>query len=126
MKTKRTVKTKEELKKAKEEGIDIITVKGALANSLMLSKKLTTLGKPALVALTAAIAGVTVTGGAGSLAIAPAVAATTGLPIEVIMAMIATGGVVIVLAIFKDYDVEVTHKGREGNVEELKLTKHKD
>ena len=92
----------------------------------MLSKKLTTLGKPALAALTAVIAGVTVTGGAGSLAIAPAAAATAGLPVDVIMAMIATGGVVIVLAIFKEYDVEVTHKGREGNVEELKLTKHKD
>ena len=127
MKTKRTVKTKEELKKAKEDGVDIITVKGELANNLFVSYEVSTIA-PATVGiltglLTAATFTAPITGGLSYAAAAP-VAGATGLSVGVIIAIVAAGGIILVLAICKEYDIEYSHKDAKGNVDELKIKKH--
>lgn len=112
--TTRTVTTKEELKKAKEDKVDEIVVTGKLAKDLANAQKITKLGKVAMGALTACIAAVAAatvmapeTGGASLLAVAATLgttAATTGLNVSAIL-LICSLGLTVIMAIFKEYDV---------------------
>lgn len=118
----KTVTTKTQLKKSLEKKEDVIYVEGKLANSLMISKKATKLGKVAIAILTVGLCSVPVTGGLSAAAVAPT-ALAVGLDTSVVIAIVAVGGIVLVLAIFKDYNVEITKKDALGNVEQVKLTK---
>ena len=115
---KREVRTKEELKKAKEDKVDRIIVKGDLVKELNAAKKITTLSAGALAALTAFIgAGVAAapfTAGT-SLAIsavaAAPIAVTTGLSIPAIV-LIAAVGVNVMIALFKEYTITFDLKNK--------------
>ena len=122
------VSTKEELQKAKDNNVEKIIVTGELAESLNKAKKIKTLGKAGMVALVAAVGSVAtmpLTGGLSSIALAAEAAPliSAGITTEVIIAIVAVGGVTIVSAIFKDYNVKITHKDAMGRVTELELTK---
>lgn len=114
----RVVRTKEELKKAKEDKVDRIIVKGNLVKELNAAKKITTLSAGALAALTAFIgAGVAAapfTAGT-SLAIsavaAAPIAVTTGLSIPAIV-LIAAVGVNVMIALFKEYKITFDLKNK--------------
>ena len=101
-----TVKTRDELLKAKNENYDEIILVGAIANNLKKSKKITTLGKGALGVLTATFGAATViaptTGGLSYAVLAP-VAFLTGLEIVAIIAALSIG-IALILAIFKGYE----------------------
>lgn len=112
----RVVRTKEELKLAKKDDVDQIIVEGKLAKTLREAKKVTTLSAAALGVLTVALAAGTVaapvTGGT-SLGIT-AVAATpvmlaTGISVQAII-LISVLGVGFVVALFKEYKVEINKK----------------
>jgi len=119
------VKTQTELKRALANKTYSFVVTGKLAEDLKKSKKIATLGKISLAILTVSIAAVLaapVTGGTsgaiGAVGIgtvgalnfmAPPVAAAaagTGISTSVIFSVIAVGGISIVLALFKGYDVK--------------------
>ncbi len=106
-----TVKTRDELLKAKNENYDEIILVGAIANNLKKSKKITTLGKGALGVLTATFGAATViaptTGGLSYAVLAP-VAFLTGLEIVAIIAALSIG-IALILAIFKGYE-EISYK----------------
>ncbi|PTX14767.1 hypothetical protein SAMN04488598_1714 [Halanaerobium congolense] len=108
--SKKTVYTKDELKKAKEQKIDKIIVKGELANKLHKSKKISKLGKGAVALLIASVGAAPITGGLSTFALAP-VAAATGLQIAAIIAA-ATVGIALIIAVFKEYD-EIKYKDGE-------------
>ena len=109
----REVKTKEELKKAKNDGVDVILVTGKLAEDLIKARKLTTLGKVTLGILTAGIAAGMVaaplTGGISvgiSVAAAAPLAAATGIGVPTII-FASSIGVGFLLALYKDYDLKI-------------------
>lgn len=124
MKEKRIVRTREELNNAKKNGVKTIIVVGELANNLMIAKKITTIGPVALGILTTMLAAVTVTtpmtGGLASTIAVPTVivpiATASGVSMEVITATILAGGVTLICAIFKDYDIEWKHTDKLGQV----------
>lgn len=105
----RTVRTKEELKKAKADNIKEIIVIGKLAKDLKAAKKITTLGTASLGILTTAI-GVGVVAapftagtslGISALTAVP-LAASTGVSVPAII-LASTIGIGFIIAIFKDY-----------------------
>ena len=119
------VRTQKELKHALANNTYNFIVTGKLAEDLKRSKKIAKLGKISLAILTVSIAAVLaapVTGGTsgaiGAVGIGtvgalnfiapPAVAAAagTGISTSVILSVIAVGGISIVLALFKGYDVK--------------------
>lgn len=116
----RTVTTKEELKKAKADGVDEIIVLGALAKDLNDAQKITKLSSKKIAALTVAIAAA----GAGMVAapitggvsmIAPAASATTiaitcSLTVPAII-LASFLGVAMLIALFKEYDF---HYDKDG------------
>jgi hypothetical protein len=110
-----TVRSKDELKRAKESGAKEIVVIGKLADDLKKGKKLAYLGAGALAALTAALAATPFTGGMSMFAAAP-IAALTGVEISGII-IAASLGLSLIIAIFKGYD-EISYKSGE-----LKLKK---
>jgi len=101
-----TVRTKEELKAAKENKVAEIVVVGELAQKLKRAKKIALLGGASIAALSVALGVATVTapvtGGLSYIAAAP-VAALTGAEITAIIAVSAVG-LTLVLAVFKDYE----------------------
>ena len=109
------VKTKTELKRALANNTYNFTVTGKLAEDIKKSKKVAKLGKISLALLTASIAAFMATpitgglsgavGAAGFLAASPAIA-SAGISTSVMFSVVALGGVTIVLALFKDYDVK--------------------
>ena len=103
------VRTKEELKEAKEKEYDVIIVEGDLAKDLKKAKAITKLSKTALVTLTAlsitAAVAVPVTGGL-SLAAAAPIAASVGLTDASVIAVAITIGVVLVVGLFENYEAE--------------------
>jgi hypothetical protein len=108
------VKTKEELKRARENEVKEFIVVGELAEKLHKAEKISRLSKIAVHALAGAIAAgaaaAPVTGGTslGVSALAGAgVTATAGVSTSVILAAIAVGGVAIVYALYKEYNVKV-------------------
>ena len=96
-----TVKTKEELKKAIENKEELIIIEGEMAKQM---KSLSVVGLTSIVAVGAAIGLAPVTGGL-SLAAAAPVAAITGIDVALIV-FIASIGVAIITAAFKDYDMK--------------------
>ena len=100
------VTTKENLKRAQEQGVYEIIVIGELAEKLKKSKKIVTVGVVGIAVLVAAFGVATVTapvsGGLSYFAVAP-VAALTGVEIAVIITA-ASVGITLVIAVFKDYE----------------------
>ena len=126
-----TVDNKESLKIAKKEGYRHIIVKGKLANDLVVASKISRLSKVAVgtlaAAVTATIAAVPFTGGAsapaGFVGVVAPMAATSGISTSVIIAALSVGGLLLAYAIFKDYNIEITHKSSDGTATEVKLNK---
>ena len=104
------VKTKEELKKAKQRGDSIILVKGQLAKDLLEARKITKFSQRALAFLTAGIiTGVStapITHGLSLAVMSVPITTITGLSVPTII-LISFLGVGFILAIFKDYSVEI-------------------
>ena len=104
------VKTKEELKKAKQRGDSIIIVKGQLAKDLLEARKITRLSQRALALLTAGIiTGVStapLTNGFSLVAMSVPVTTITGLSVPAII-LASFLGVGFILAIFNEYTVEI-------------------
>lgn len=96
------VKTKEQLKAAKEKGEKEIIVVGDLAKQLRIAKKVTVLGPVALGVITTALAIGVPTGGL-SMAMAAPIAAKAGVDASVIIA-VSFIGVSLVIALYKDYE----------------------
>lgn len=121
----RTVTTKEELKKAKEDGVDEIIVLGELAKDLNDAQMITTLSSGAIAALTVAIAaagaGVAAapfTGGVSLLA--PAASATTiaitcSLTVPAII-LASFFGVAMLVALFKEYNFSYDKDGMSATL----------
>ncbi|QBK25368.1 hypothetical protein [Ureibacillus thermophilus] len=117
------VRTKEELKRAKENKVKEFIVVGELAQKLHKAEKISKLSKTAAVALAGAVgvgvATTPVTGG-GSLVVSAltgtGVAATAGVSTGVIYAAIAVGGVLLVYALYKEYNVTVIRR-LDGTIE---------
>ncbi|QRN32620.1 hypothetical protein [Pectobacterium brasiliense] len=109
--TEVTVRTKAELKKAKNEKVEIINVEGDLAKNLKKGKKLAIglagVSGVALAAIGASIVAAPITGGtsltAMSFVSAPAIAAISGYEIAAIIAASAIG-LTLIVSIFKDYE----------------------
>lgn len=118
----KTVTTKSQLKKAVNDHEDKIIITGKLAKSMILAKKIATLGTVGIAILATALATAPVTGGLSFVAAAP-IAASVGLETSVVIAVVAVGGVIIVLAICKDYNIKVTGKNAKGEAIELELTR---
>lgn len=124
----RTVTTIAELKKAKEEGLDEITVEGKLAQDLIQARTVAFLSGPAIAALTITIAGIVAapaTGGISAISSAIAgstVAASAGLSTGAIIALAAlvSGGLTLtaIIAIFNEYDIDIN-----GNDKTIKFHK---
>ncbi|WP_417219133.1 hypothetical protein [Achromobacter spanius] len=112
------VSTKEELRRAKDEGAANIEVVGDMADKLKKAKRIASFGPAAMAAITGllGLASITAvpTGGLSYLAFAAAatpVAALTGLEIATII-FAATLGLAVLLAVFKDYEEISYSKGR--------------
>ncbi|MFY1022122.1 hypothetical protein [Ectopseudomonas khazarica] len=105
-----TVTTKEELKSAKDSGCENIIVKGALANDLKKAKKIALAGSVTIGALSAALAAIPFTGGLSMVAAAP-IAALTGFEIAAII-VVASLGLALIIALFKDYEEISYEEGR--------------
>ena len=119
MGSKRTVRTKEELKQATEEKVDRILVQGELAEQLNSAMKIKKASKWAIGLLAASLAATPFTGGLSLVAAAP-VAALTGLEIALIIAVAALG-IGLVLLICRDFK-KVSFRGKSGDKEaELEL-----
>lgn len=114
----RIVKTKEQLQKAYDEKVDKIIVEGKLAKKIKKTQKLkyvtmaTVAGLGGAIAIVAGgIATAPMTGGV-SLAVSgsavAAISAQTGLSFAAVI-MAVSVGVSLLVAVFKDYDVEVRH-----------------
>ncbi len=116
------VESKNSLRKAFESGSEKIIIKGKLAKEFDLTKKIIPLGSAAIGALVIGIASIPATAGL-SMAVAAPVAAASGIGAEVVLAIIAVGGVSIILALYKNYDVKVTCRDAKGNAIEMELTK---
>jgi len=116
--TQRIVYTREELKKAKEQKIDNIVIKGELANKLHKAKKIAKLSTATIGIIIAALGAAPITGGISTFAVAP-VAALTGMEIAAIIAA-ASVGISLIVAVFKNYDIV---KYKDG---ELILERNKD
>ena len=108
-----TVRTKEELERAKNNGVEEIIVVGELAQKLKTAKVIGTLSKITIGLVAAALAAIPMTGGLSMVALAP-VAAMAGVDIAVIAAVVFIG-MSLLLAILKEYDIRVT-VDKDGNV----------
>jgi uncharacterized protein with ACT and thioredoxin-like domain len=120
------VRTKEELKRVKEQKVQEFVVVGELAEKLYKARKISKLSKAAILALAGAVgAGAVatpVTAGASLGVSALVVGATTGVSATVIWAAVAAGGLLLVYALYKDYEVRIeytqsTNKSNSGNSE---------
>ena len=102
--------TKEELKSAMKRGESEIEVVGKLAKNIKTGKKVAFLGPVAIGALTVALATIPATGGLSTPVVTAAlvapIAAKTGLDTAIIIAA-ASVGVTLIIAIFRDYDVDI-------------------
>lgn len=118
----KTVTTKTQLKKAINDQEDKIIVKGKLATSLIKAKKISKLGTVGIAILATALATAPVTGGM-SFAVAAPIAASVGVETSVVIAVVAVGGIVLALAIFKGYNIKILAKSAKGEAIELELTR---
>ena len=104
------VKTKSELKSAKEAGVEHIIVVGVLADQLKRGKKVALGGAAAIALITAALAAVPFTGGLSALGAAP-IAALTGMEIAAIISASAVG-IALIVAVFAGYEEISYENGR--------------
>ncbi|MBQ3544742.1 MAG: hypothetical protein IJA34_07135 [Lachnospiraceae bacterium] len=118
--SKRRVITKEELKKARKDKVDIIIVEGNLAKELKAAEKIRTIGPVAMATLTVFIATLLPSGGISAAVVAP-IAAVTGVDVVAII-LAASLGIGFILAIFKEYEV-IEFDGKEMK---MKLERRKD
>ncbi len=98
--SKRVVRTKAELEKAVEEGVEIIVVEGELAEKVYEGRKIKQYGASTLALLGAALAAAPLTAGAS---LAP-IAALTGIDLVIIIIVLAVG-LALLLAVWKEYEV---------------------
>ncbi len=118
------IKTKGELKNAKNYKIKQFIVTGELAQKLNKAQKISKLSKLALVLLVgtvgAGIATAPVTGGASipvaSFIATTGTAASAGVSSGVIIAALGCGGLLVVYGLYKDYNVRVKFNA-DGGVE---------
>lgn len=115
------VTAKTELKNAIKRKDNKIIVQGEPAASVYKSKKVAALSGAALIMLSVVLAATLFNGGI-SLAAVGEIAAMVGVGISAIIAVAAVGGIVVV-ALFKDYDTQITRRSPYGNITELELTK---
>jgi ABC-type polysaccharide/polyol phosphate export permease len=102
------VHTKSELESAINNGTKEIIIEGDLAEKVRNGRKIKTIGKITLIALTAAIAAIPFTGGTSAVGLVP-IAAFTGLEITLIMAVFFVG-MGLLTAIWSGYDeIEYSH-----------------
>ena len=123
------IKTKDELENAIKNKVQNFEVEGELAGNLKKGQQITTLGKISLSILIASLAGIVATPATGGISGAlgfvgtTTVATLTGLEIATITA-VAFLGISMLIALFKDYDVEF-EKDTEGKFK-AKFTRKKD
>ena len=109
-----TVRTKEELERAKNNGVETIVVVGELAQKLKTAKVVGTFSKATVFALVAALAAVPATGGLSMVALVP-IAAMTGVEIAVVTAVVFIG-MSLLLSIIKEYNIRV-RVNKDGELE---------
>ncbi|MFB6349713.1 hypothetical protein ACFBZI_09795 [Moraxella sp. ZJ142] len=122
------VKTKEELKKAIDSKTQYFIVEGELAKEIKQTQFVTTLNKFALFGLAASVAAIVATPVTGGVSGAVGAAGLIGLSAAgvpavsttVLLAIVAVGGIPIILALFKGYDVKYTMHPTEGIRAEFK------
>ena len=95
----KTVTTKSQLKKAIKDKEEKIIITGNLAKSVYKAKKITKVGMIGIAILGASLATIPATGGLSVAAAAP-IAAEVGVDSSVIIAIVAVGGLVIILGIY--------------------------
>lgn len=106
-----TIKTKDQLKKAKEDKVREFVVVGDLAEKLYKTRKISKLSEKAAIALSVAVgAGAIATPftGGGSLMLVGAAAATATATIggyQVVLVALGIGGILSLYALYKDYEV---------------------
>lgn len=106
-----TIKTKDQLKKAKEDKVREFVVVGDLAEKLYKTRKISKLSKKAAIALSVAVGagaiGAPFTGG-GSLMLVGALATSATATIggsQVVLIALGIGGILSLYALYKDYDM---------------------
>lgn len=107
----KTIKTNDELKKARKDKVQEFVVVGELAEKLYKTRKIANLSKKAAIALSAAVGvgaiGAPFTGG-GSLVVGGALAAGATTAIggpQVALVALGIGGILTIYALHKDYNV---------------------
>ncbi len=104
------IRTKDELERAVDQGVQEIIIEGELAKKVRTGRKLKLYGAATIAAIGAAIAATPFTAGL-SLAIgAPAIAVLTGTEIALIIVCI-TLGIGLLLAIWKGYEEVIWEPG---------------
>jgi len=98
-----TVRTKQELEKAKAEKIGEIIVEGELAKKLHDGQGIASIGGISLGVIAVGLAAIPFTGGLSAVAAAP-IAALAGMEVAVIIAAAAIG-LGLIVAIYKEYEV---------------------
>lgn len=105
------VKTKEELKQAKDQNVAEFIVVGDLAANLYKSRGIKKLSKKKIIALSGLIgSGIAIsplTGGISLGAASLAAASTAGLSSGAIVAISAIGGILVAYGIHKDYNIKI-------------------
>lgn len=120
----RIVHTKDELKRAVDDKVARIVVRGELAESLNTALKIKNASKWAIGLLATSLAAAPLTGGM-SLAAAAPIAVLTGIEVVAIIA-VATMGIALILLICREFK-KVTFKGGKGDIEaELKLERNSE
>jgi len=104
------VNNKEDLRTAIESHKENIQVVGEFADKLYKTRKIAKLSTVTLAALTTAIAAIPFTGGGSAIGLVP-IATLTGMEISLIVIAVAIG-IVLILAVFKEYDVIEYSEGR--------------
>ena len=109
-----TVSTKEDLKKAKDAGVQEIVVVGEFADKLNKSKKIAFISAGALASVVAIVGVAAIaapeTAGFSLAAAAPVAASISGMEIAAIIAA-STIGIALIIAVFKDYEeIEAGHQ----------------
>ncbi|KAF6660608.1 hypothetical protein HFD91_11355 [Enterobacteriaceae bacterium EKM102V] len=96
------VRTKGELKQAKENNIDLIIVEGELAKKVMKGKTIAHASAATIALVGVSVAAMPATGGLSSFALMP-IAAMTGIEIAALAAVCFLGAGFLI-ALFKDYE----------------------
>lgn len=116
-----TIKTKDQLKKAKEDKVREFVVVGDLAEKLYKTRKISKLSKKAAIALSVAVGAGAITApftGGGSLMLVGALATSAIATIggsQVVLIALGIGGILALYALYKDYDINF-EVGTDGKI----------